>query len=271
MKMLFILISVLALPCYAQSYRSNQQIRPLVELGVGLVHASTPHYPGSDQSLNITLPVPALVYRGDIVRSDEDGGLRGRLLHSDQFEINLSFGGSLPVNSKDNRARIGMNPLDTIVQAGVGGIYHFYPKSSKKRLKISLGLPLRYAVSSDLRHFDTRGFVFNPSLYSFFDITQRLTLFTSISGTWASRQFHDYIYTVENEFAAISRPAYKAGSGFIQANYSLGLSYALDKYSFFAGVTFGDAYRNANKSSPLFIKSQNYSFAIGMVWWFYQK
>ena len=53
---------------------------PLWEAGFGIVHAIAPDYPGADHSSTYTIPFPAALYRGDVLRADEDGGMRGRFL-----------------------------------------------------------------------------------------------------------------------------------------------------------------------------------------------
>lgn len=82
-----VILTLLSSSLFAQKYRSSKKKQPKVEIGVGVINTTTPHYPGSDKRLNLTLPFPTVMYRGDILRSDEDGGLRGRFLHSDHFEI----------------------------------------------------------------------------------------------------------------------------------------------------------------------------------------
>ena len=73
---MFIFLSILLFSqiSLAQNYRSNKDQLPKLELGVGLGAAFLPHYPGSDETHTLVLPFPAIVYRGEKIRSDEDGG-----------------------------------------------------------------------------------------------------------------------------------------------------------------------------------------------------
>jgi hypothetical protein len=52
-------------------------------VGIGIL----PTYPAADQTRFEVLPLPYLAYRGEILRSDEKGLLRGRLLKSDRVEL----------------------------------------------------------------------------------------------------------------------------------------------------------------------------------------
>lgn len=95
---------------------------PLIEAGVGAFHARFPHYPSANTYYSLTLPFPNFVYRGDILRADENGGLRSRFFNSENFEVNLSIGGALPVSSERLEAREGMPDLKTMVEFGPGFI-----------------------------------------------------------------------------------------------------------------------------------------------------
>ncbi len=266
----YIMLLFLPTLSWGQNYFNLEDNPPKIELGAGLVTATTPHYPGSDEHIRLTIPVPAFIYRGDKIRADEDGGFRGRFFHSEHFELNLSLGGSLPVGSDDNDERAGMPKLDTILEFGPGLIIHFVPKKSRKRYRISLNLPIRYAISTDLNDTYGRGFLFNPLFYSFYKITDRFATIMSFSGTWATQRLHNYLYTVEPKFATSNRPAYDADSGYMLTTATIGMNYLWDNYSLFAGYAFHNASDNANKSSPLFVEKKSYSVGIGFIWWFYE-
>ncbi|MFZ8934192.1 MAG: MipA/OmpV family protein, partial [Bacteriovoracaceae bacterium] len=97
---------------YNQTHSNS--ILPLWELGGGIVRTQFPDYPGSDFNYNITLPFPAAIYRGDILRAERDEGIRGRFWNHKSFELDLSFDGTLPSRSgKPNPKRAGMPQLET--------------------------------------------------------------------------------------------------------------------------------------------------------------
>jgi outer membrane protein len=83
---------------------------PLWEAGIGVAGLHFPDYRGSSHTRNYALPAPYIVYRGDIVQADR-GGLRGRIARSENLDLTLSAGASLPVHSEDNPARAGLPAL----------------------------------------------------------------------------------------------------------------------------------------------------------------
>ncbi|OUR99635.1 hypothetical protein A9Q84_01030 [Halobacteriovorax marinus] len=272
MKLLtvLILITLIQSHVFAQSVRRPNVEKSTLELGAGAVFGKTPHYPGSNQHNEILFPFPVLIYRGDRLRADEDGGIRTRFLYSKKFELNLSFGGSLPVSSKKNTARQGMPKLQTLLELGPGFIFHFLDKYNSKKWKLSLNIPYRHVVSTNIKDTYFRGFVFNPILYSYYDFTENFSIFTSISGRWATQRYNDYLYSVDDQFTTNSRPRYEANSGHVLMSYGLALIYNYKDFTIFTGMSIDDASASANKNSPLFIKEQSYSTAIGFTYYFYK-
>lgn len=254
---------------FAQSYQGTNQ-DALFEAGAGAVYGSVPHYPGAEQNNNLLVPFPAVIYRGERYRLDEDGGARTRFFYSDSMEINLSVGGSLPVSSKDNRARAGMPKLDTMVEIGPGAIFHFLHKKNSTDFRLSLNIPIRQIISSDLKFTKARGQSFNPILYAFYDLNKAFTLFTSISGYWATKEYNEYIYSVEEKFVTPTRSGYKAHSGHVSNNYSAALIYTREDLSIFSGAILNDMKNNSNKSSPLFKRETSLSYAVGFTYFFYK-
>ena len=79
--------------------------RPLWELGVGVGALRLPHYRGSDQSHNFLLPVPYLVYRGQILPKDEWVTVEAVVTAVDDAAHTLTADGFLSV---DGRVIYGM-------------------------------------------------------------------------------------------------------------------------------------------------------------------
>lgn len=268
--MKIILLFMMITSVSSQTYRGSSENLPKFELGAGIVRGTAPHYPASDEENEVWVPFPAVIYRGEILRADEDGGMRSRFFYDDSFEFNLSIGGALPARTKDNDDRQGMPNLDPMFEFGPGLIYHFVPKLWKKPYKISVNIPVRMAVSSDFSDTRERGIVFNPVFFGFYEITERITIFGAYSWRFASRKYNDTFYEVERRFANSIRPEYKADSGHVLTAYSLALIFDKSQaYSFFAGVSYENYKESANKNSPLFIKEDNLSTGIGFTWWFY--
>lgn len=270
---LFLIFSLFSFNALAQVSSFTREKLPLFEIGAGSVWANLPDYPASDRNRNFFMPFPAAVYRGDNLRADEDGGLRSRFFNSSHFEINMSFGGSLPANAKDNPDRQGMDNLPLILEFGPGLIIHLIEKKQFQRQKLGLNIPVRHALRTEWIKFKGQGMVFNPLLYYIHDgfILDKLILFSAIDWRWASSTYHRLFYQVEPEFATVNRATYYAGSGEVGTNYTLGLTYVFNsRWSFFGAFSRSDFSNNANTDSPLFKRQYASSIAFGFVWWFYQ-
>ncbi|MHA7834424.1 MAG: MipA/OmpV family protein, partial [Algiphilus sp.] len=62
---------------------------PLWELGLGAAGISLPAYPGSDEQQFFGAPFPYVVYRGRVLRADDDG-VRGLFFSSEGVRLEVS-------------------------------------------------------------------------------------------------------------------------------------------------------------------------------------
>lgn len=273
-KILFILFSLHSLSALAQITKSlDGQSDPLWEAGAGLVTALTPAYPASEDSNEFVIPFPTFFYRGKILRADEEGGARGRFFKTENFEINLSIGGSLPANSKDVSVREGMPDLDTMIELGPGLLATLWKKKGVQNYKLGLNVPLRTAFAVDFFDVQEQGLVFNPLLYFVTEniFGSRVFTFTGISSVVASQKFHQYFYQVDPQFTTSTRASYDAQSGYLGTTLSQGFSKLIFKnMNAFFGVSYSNHKGAANKNSPLFKEEHNFSAALGFVWWLYE-
>src|SRR5688572_28520382 len=74
---------------------------PLWEAGLGGAALSFPDYRGSNERQLWLLPFPYLVYRGEYLQAD-DRRMRGVFFKTERAELDLSFNGSVPVDSDAN-------------------------------------------------------------------------------------------------------------------------------------------------------------------------
>ncbi|MGH8691712.1 MAG: MipA/OmpV family protein, partial [Burkholderiales bacterium] len=144
-----------ALPAHAD-------LRPEWELGVGATAFTLPDYRGSDESRAYLLPFPYVVYRGDRLRVDRQGA-RGMLFESDRIELDLSMSATPPVDSDKNRARQGMPSLDPTIEAGLR-LNLILARDRAAERALTLRLPLRAVVATDLSHAEGAGYVAYPHL-----------------------------------------------------------------------------------------------------------
>ena len=84
--MIFLLISSVA---SAETDQEEEGL-PLWELGLGLGAVHQSYYTGTKQSRVILLPIPVPVYRGDILKSDDDG-VRAQLFKNKRAKLDISM------------------------------------------------------------------------------------------------------------------------------------------------------------------------------------
>lgn len=90
---------------------------PLWELGLGLGAVHQSYYTGTKQSRVILLPIPVPVYRGNILKSDDDG-VRAQLFKNKRAKLDLSMDFNAQLKSEDIDLREGMDDIGNIVEFG---------------------------------------------------------------------------------------------------------------------------------------------------------
>lgn len=190
------------------------EMKPLWELGAGASGLAFPDYRGSDQTRFHVLPVPYVIYRGELFRADRDG-IRGILFDRENVEFNFSVGASFPVESGDNDARQGMDDLRPTVEVGTALDLTVW-RSVDRRLKLTIRMPVRAGFTVE-RSPRAIGWLATPRLN--LDVQDvggvaDLQLGVFASPTWADRRFHQYFYSVPPASATPGRPAYEARAGY---------------------------------------------------------
>ena len=246
--------------------------RPLWELGFGAGGGWIPDYPAAGQNHFKGLPIPWVVYRGDIFRvGDRRGLLRGRFLNTDKYEFDISLQAAFPVDSGDNNARRGMPDLDWL--AGIGPQLRVKLFNNPGINRLNLNFPVRAIFSTDLSSFENRGFVVNPKLaYRHENLTnKKLQLLASIGPIFATGKLMDYFYTVKPQFATLTRPAFDAEGGYLGSELTVFLSTKpAEKLRFFGGARVGLYTGAKNEDSPLFRDDLTVGVFAGFVWSIWQ-
>jgi outer membrane scaffolding protein for murein synthesis (MipA/OmpV family) len=242
---------------------------PLWELGAGPAAISFPQYRGSDQRTNYVLPAPYLVYRGEFLKADRQR-VRGLFFKSDRMEVDVSTSGSVPVKSKDNRARTGMPDLDPTVEIGPA-LNLSLDHSADNRRTLEIRLPLRAVISTDFRHVGYQGWLFQPQLNwdnADFMGVHGLNLGLVVGPVFGSAKYHQYFYNVDPAFATAGRPAYQAHGGYGGTQFIGAMSRRFSdfwvggfmKYDHLRGAAFDD--------SPLTKSKSGFSAGIAVLWVF---
>jgi MipA family protein len=231
--------------------------RPLFEAGVFGGGGWIPDYPAAGQNHARGLVLPYVLYRGEILRSD-DRGVRGRFYRNDDLEFSLSFNGALAARSRDNRAREGMPDLDYLGE--VGPALRWVPWRDGAKRRISLELPVRAVFSTDFSHINFRGFIVAPEA-----AFEHIGLFHPASRTrvgigpvFGTGLFMDYFYRVEEQYARPGRPGYDASGGYLGMRLQFSHRRPVtERISVVAGGRVENFSGATNDGSPLFRREWN--------------
>lgn len=265
------IVLLMMLPAFVFSEVTDEttspEERPLWEVGLFGGAAQLPHYRGSDEYSTYVLPLPYLIYRGEIIRANRDG-VKGIFWSNDRIETSLSFTGSPPAD-KDNKAREGMPELGAILEVGPGLKVFLSQKDNPNPLYLKAGV--RVAISVDTDDYDVayQGIRGNIKLI-YMNRTQlkdQGIIFGVNAGVdFANREYNDYIYSVDPVYATPTRPAYSADGGYtgfsLSANavkklndrWSVGAYYRWDNIS---GTSYAD--------SPLVKTENNHILGVAII------
>lgn len=241
--------------------------KPLWEIGVGLGLLQMPDYRGSDDNRLYLLPYPYLVYRGDILKIDEQR-ISGQIFKTDRILLDFSGFGSVPVKSSNNDARNGMEDLDPTFELGPALKIKLW-ENKEDKFKLSLSLPVRAFFSTDFSSVRHEGWVFSPRINLVKDDLisgTGLNMGISAGPMFADSGYHAYFYTVEPQYATAIRPAYSAGGGYSGSTLTVGLSKAYKQFIFSAFASADFLQGAVFEDSPLVKRETSIMSGISVSW-----
>jgi opacity protein-like surface antigen len=257
--------------CLAAAPAAAQEVRrPLLELGGFGGAGVVPDYPASDRSEFRALALPWLIYRGQIVQSDERG-LRSRLYRATDLELTLNVNGAL-ASSSSGGAREGMPDLEYLGE--VGPSLRWTPwRDQARRTRVTVELPVRAAFGTDLSRIRHRGFVFAPELAVERNgvLTESGRARIGLGPVFASGGLMDYWYRVKPNEVRPNRRAYNADGGYLGLRLQFSYRTPLTERLF---LTAGGRVENfsgaTNEASPLFRSEWNATVVGGVSLTLYQ-
>lgn len=256
----------IAIPCLAIGLVQAQE-KPLWEVGLGIAPMVLPDYRGSDESRAYVLPLPYLVYRGEVLHVDRDG-VYGRLLETDRIRLDVSVDAGVPVDSSKNAARQGMTDLDPVFEVGPSLQICLAARCDGVWV-LAFHLPVRAVFSTNFSSVESIGGTANPH----FNLDIRNL---GPGGGWdfgmaagpvfSTERFHNYYYRVTPADATSARPAYDAPGGYSGMRVTLTLSKrfrhawvgVFARYDDLSGVAFED--------SPLVRIRHAFMAGLGVAW-----
>jgi outer membrane protein len=249
---------------------SAQPNLPQWELGVGVIGYDYPDYLGSKHQRQLALPFPLVVYRSEKFEIRR-GEAKALLFDYGPWELDLSFSGSVPVNSKKNTKRQGMPDLDAAVEIGPVVKYRFWQRDLNE---LKFEWPLRAVLASDFKRVHHEGWVSEPGVYYYrrqaFSNTHRTKLTLGLGARWGSRDYHGYIYDVDSAYATPQRAAYRAEAGYGGAFFRLGYDWYYDRLQLGAFYRYYHLDGAAFRASPLVETAQAHSLGVMLSWRFWQ-
>lgn len=261
-------LAILGLASCVLSFSGNAAELPLWELGAGVGVVSMQDYRGSDQRQTYVLPIPYVVYRGDVIQVDREK-IRGLLYKSDRMELDVSLNGSIPVKSENNAARQGMPNLDPTLEIGPQ-LNVFLSGNAKSDYALTLRLPVRSVQAMDGLQAQNAGLIFSPVLN--LDLKPGNGWNVGLSGgpIFADKQYHEYFYSVDAQYAKPDRPAYEAHGGYSGTQFIASMSKRYPHFWLGAFVRADSLQGAAFEDSPLLKQKYAVSGGFGISWVFAQ-
>lgn len=261
------LLAVAALA--ATTFRCHAMHLPLWEFGLGAGVLNAPHYRGSKTAENIYLPIPYVIYRGDIFKIDREG-IRSELFASDRINLDISLAGNIPVPESDDSARAGMPGLDPLVEIGPELEFKLWnTRDDDKALFVNLPYRLVFSVGNPIMEY--QGWSLSP--YIEFKLKDErpsslMRYSVSVGPVWAGSKYHNYFYEVAPEFVTPRREAYRTDSGYSGSRITVSVARNTRQYfmGFFARYDFLD---NAEFIDSPLVETENYFiFGVAFSWIF---
>ena len=237
---------------------------PLWEAGLGAAAFSTPAYPGADDRSNRGLTLPFLIYRGKVLRADQNG-IGARLLDTDKAEFDIGFAAALPAHASDVDARRGMPDLGTLVEFGPRLKYKFADWGEGGRMRFELPLRTVIEARGGLRR---QGWTTEPRLvWEKRGEAARWTMEAQLGAVFGDRRINRYFYEVQPQYATAARPAWAANGGLMLVRTGLFGTWRMNPdLRVFGFVRYESYAGSANRDSPLMRRSTGASAGIGFAW-----
>ncbi len=246
-----------------------KQTLPKWEIGVGPGLLSYADYPGSKEQNNLILPFPYITYRGKDFEIDQRE-VKKPMYEMGRTELDLSLSGTVPVSSKDNQARKGMDNLDASLGLGPVVRYQLYHHDLNQ---FKFEWPVRWVIATDFRSLHEEGFISKPGFYYYFRKSytprQRIKITLGTTANFATAKTNNYFYGVKASEATSTRSAYRATGGFTGFGYVARVNWHLNDFWLGAFYRFTDLSQSVFHDSPLIETTKAETFGFAVTWNFF--
>lgn len=241
--------------------------------GVGVMAARINHYQGSDQNRSVVLPFPYIHYRSNKITIDREG-IKSKFFSGKNWDISLSGGGQVKVNSDDNRARAGMPNLAWV--GAVGPVINYYLNDNKSKI-VQWHVRKAFSFESGI---NSVGYLSQLSYRQHFELPSnswasawgQARIIATANLNFASDAYNDYLYGVTAQYATNNRPTYNADGGFagsqLQLTYQLSNHPQQDKFRAAAFIRATNLTGSEFEHSPLVKQTTNINIGVMYAWLF---
>lgn len=236
------------------------------ELGLGIGAVTGPDYRGSDEYRSFISPIPYVVYRGKIIRSDREG-IRGNFLRSDQYEFTFSASAAITPDADKNTLREDMPDLGSTLELGPSLNINLTGENFSQGWHLQVPWRAVFAIAADESGYV--GSVFQPQ----FVYRNKLGdwTFTYRAGVmFASDDYHDYYYNVKQEYVTEARPYFNADGGYSGWNNQMALSRSFNHNGVKSRLALFIRYDNISgtdfNNSSLVVTDHSYRGGFAFIW-----
>jgi len=233
-------------------------------LGVGLAVVDYPHYPGSVQNETTIAPIPYVEYHSERFDLGKDG-LAAKVFQSGRFKLDLSVSGALPVSSKKNDLRTGMDDLELMIEFG--------PEleitvATWKNSILRFDIPVRANFEVTTDHTPNAvGWSTDPRIH-FEQNFEHWNWEIDVGALWASQSYQDVFYAVDTTDVTASRSSYQAESGVIGWRVSATVERRIGDWILLGYLRQMDLSSAANQGSPLLGQNSYLAGGVAAIWMF---
>ncbi len=239
------------------------EVKPLWEVGLFAIAGSQQAYPGSALRVHPRLALPFVVYRGPLLRADEEGmGLHTKL--APRVDIDIGLAAAFGSSASQSAVRQGMANIGTLVEFGPRLRFALGDMTGPNRWRVSL--PVRGVF--DLNHgLKSRGISAEPELGWSRHTADDNTYRASVGAVLGNRTLVDTFYGVSAANATPSRAAYAARPGLVAWRLGSSAALALSRdWTLFGYARWDSLTGAANRASPLVERSGGATFGLGVSW-----
>lgn len=221
-----LLSCLLLLPLTAVA--SETTVQRTWELGLGVGAVAGPDYRGSNESRSYIAPIPYVIYRGKVIQSDRDG-VRGQFIKTDNYEFTLSVSANITPEAHKNslRKELGLGELGSTLEIGPAVNIRLTGESLDRGMQLSLPARAVFAVGGDDSGYI--GYVLQPQLI-YRERVGNWGLAWRSSLTYASEDYHDYYYSLDQSLATPRYRAWQAKAGYSGFANQLSIGRQFDAY-----------------------------------------